>query len=767
MSDFSPSLQNAAAAGIPTTRQPYLDGNAGVRQSLEAMALKMREGRVDPAVVGWAGGVLKDAGLDGRDGFPIRRQVSALLEALRSQVIYAPDAYGAEVVSSAAATLCLRPNLCLHRGDCFPSGTLLLREDYELVPIEKIKVGERIWGLDGWTTIKATAFKGNLAVDAIEMNNGSTMFLTGEHKVFVGRCKHDRTICPSCYPALRRERFERVSVADLQEGEVLLQPERIAFGSEEPDPGRMYIEGLYISDGWSEENRFAISGKDGCRKEAQKHEVKAICERLGIPTYWHKRYIRINDAAWANRLAQRGTRARFKHIETLNLNEAAAEALLRGVMADSTANTNGPGRTFSTTSRELMVQMRILQRMFGVSTGLKMLTPAQHGGVGTHNLWRLGVRATNGRTEKTLAVKSIDRAVRKVPCWDIQTEDHYVYLAEHDVTVSNCDDLAVALGSATLSLGIPTVIVKQNFGGENQEHVLIAFQDENQEWTYADPSTKLPVGRAPQGAVDEIWIDPMGPVGPIPEAGAEIVTLGSAIASSFSSEIHSPVERRMHFAGNHWWHHDASGVSVYVDDAWLSTGLSGIPSEVGVGTIFGAPTVNEMIDFASVVGAEMKDIGAVPTTCTGWPKDPVGYQAWLMDMQDTMAEFQTASDAALAKFNSTSKYLRDFTSAPEEMNALADVARQITDLDRRLRAATGGAGCSAPTYADVQQPQAIDWDLQGYQGADFAAKVVENAGKKIAGAAQPAGIAFGGLIVGAALAVAGLIVLDHMLPSRR
>jgi hypothetical protein len=138
-----------------------------------------------------------------------------------------------------------------------------------------------------------------------------------------------------------------------------------------------------------------------------------------------------------------------------------------------------------------------------------------------------------------------------------------------------------------------------------------------------------------------------------------------------------------------------------------------------------------------------------------------------MDMQDTQAEFQTASDAALAKFNGTSKYLRDFTSAPEEMNALADVAKQITDLDRRLRAATGGAGCTPPTYADVQQPEAIDWDLQGYQGADFAAKVVENAGNKIAGAAQPAAIAFGGLIVGAAIAVAGLIMLDHLLPSRR
>lgn len=82
------------------------------------MAQKMREGRLDPAVAGWARGVLKDAGFDGRDGFPIRRQGAALLAALRAQAIYTPDAYGAEVISSAAATLCLRPGLCINGGDC-------------------------------------------------------------------------------------------------------------------------------------------------------------------------------------------------------------------------------------------------------------------------------------------------------------------------------------------------------------------------------------------------------------------------------------------------------------------------------------------------------------------------------------------------------------------------------------------------------------------------------------------------------------------------
>lgn len=130
---FDPGVDSMRAAGIPVTRQPYAEGSAGIRQSLDAMALKMREGRIDSAVIGWAGQVLKAAGLDGRDrNTTPARQAAALLDALRESAVYAPDAYGAEVIQSAAATLCLRPGLCLNRGDCddlavaFGSATLSL-----------------------------------------------------------------------------------------------------------------------------------------------------------------------------------------------------------------------------------------------------------------------------------------------------------------------------------------------------------------------------------------------------------------------------------------------------------------------------------------------------------------------------------------------------------------------------------------------------------------------------------------------------------------
>ena len=119
MSDFTPSASAAAEAGIPVTVADYgSDTATQVRQSLETMALKMREGRIDPSVYAWARRTLTDAGFDFRDGMSIRRAAGILLQALRDQTTYAPDAYGVEVVSSAAATLCLREDLCIKGGDC-------------------------------------------------------------------------------------------------------------------------------------------------------------------------------------------------------------------------------------------------------------------------------------------------------------------------------------------------------------------------------------------------------------------------------------------------------------------------------------------------------------------------------------------------------------------------------------------------------------------------------------------------------------------------
>jgi hypothetical protein len=111
-------------------------------------------------------------------------------------------------------------------------------------------------------------------------------------------------------------------------------------------------------------------------------------------------------------------------------------------------------------------------------------------------------------------VGELQHDVRKAEAFDIQTEDHYVYLPKHDVTVSNCDDLVVAFGSATLSVGIPTKIIGECFNFEaSPSHVLAAIQDSKTGmWLHVDPSTNKPVGDYVRGTREQ-WIDPMNPPG--------------------------------------------------------------------------------------------------------------------------------------------------------------------------------------------------------------------------------------------------------------
>jgi hypothetical protein len=546
---FQPSIEvDRSAFGMKITRQEFPVGVAGVRLSLTEMARRMREGGKSPSVRSFGEFIVRNAGYPPDVTLTAMQYGEVFLDYMHKNIRYVSDPVMTEFNQIAECTLCTPgAPMCIPVGDCFPEGTLLLRDDFELVPIEEIEVGDKIWGKDKWTVVEGKAFKGKLAVDAITMNNGSTAHLTPDHKVFTGFCEHGRrTDCETfaCKGLNKRAGvFDRVRVRDLKINDTLLQPDRVSFGEGAPDLGRMYVEGLALADGWAQENRFRIAGRDGMRKEAQKHEVKDICARLGIETVWHPRYITVKDPKWAARIAGLGERARFKHLETINLSAKAAAAALRGVMADSTANTNGPGRTFSTTSRVLMTQIRLLQRMHGVSTSVKMLTAEEHGGAGEHPLWRVGVRAI----KKQLAVRSISRAVRKVSCWDVQTSDHYVYLPEHDVTVSNCDDLVVALGSLFMASGVPARIVKQTFGAADQEHVTTQFQTEGGDWVYADACVKdQPLGwHAP--ASEEVMIDPLdaaaiGMVAGTPDA--EFIGVGRPMYGGLVRYGDSAVSRR-------------------------------------------------------------------------------------------------------------------------------------------------------------------------------------------------------------------------------
>lgn len=362
-------------------------------------------------------------------------------------------------------------------GDCFAEGTLVLRDDFRMVPIEdrsKIE-GSRIWGLDGWVRVEAWSEKGELPVTEIDLNNGTTMNLTEDHRVLVIGCTKHGLTCKSvtsygmCRKAGRITQTVETRVSELRPGMRILQPDRIDFGKGDPDPDLALMEGLYVADGWTNYYRpvgsieerptsFAISGQDGKPKEAQKARVAAICDRLGVNYSMSRKYIQVNDKAWAGKMAQCGRYAPTKRCTTLDLNEAAAGALLEGLMADSGKNTSGNGCTFSSTSRELALQFRLLNKMHGIDCSQRCLT--DHGGLGNNPIYRVGVRGM----PKALRVKEIRRKVKVARCYDIQTEDGHVYLPENDATVHNCDDQSLLINCMAAAIHLPNKFVLAGYG---------------------------------------------------------------------------------------------------------------------------------------------------------------------------------------------------------------------------------------------------------------------------------------------------------------
>lgn len=365
--------------------------------------------------------------------------------------------------------------------DCFPKGTLLLRDDYRLVPIEDIKPGDRIWGYDKWSTVKWREHKGILPIDVLFLNNGSQVRLTADHHVLVGTCRRHRSpyggkMACTCSSGA----FTRVQVRDLRPGMMLPVPRSIPCGGEPMDPARGYVAGLYVADGWSSSPyAFAISGQDGCPKESQKREVEEICARLGIRTAWYRKSIYVHDREWAEQLQMLGTRAPQKQLPSLGWNEDAAAELLRGVMADSGVNTgtDGRARTFTTTSRQLALQVRVLLRMFGISARVSYIE--NHGGLGKNPIWRLSTRGgyASGKQGKILRVARIERDVISVPCYDIETDDHHVYLPEHDVTVQNCDETTVMAATMCLQIGRKVELVAMGFAPNSLSHVAVRVEE--------------------------------------------------------------------------------------------------------------------------------------------------------------------------------------------------------------------------------------------------------------------------------------------------
>lgn len=101
-------------------------------------------------------------------------------------------------------------------------------------------------------------------------------------------------------------------------------------------------------------------------------------------------------------------------------------------------------------------------------------------------------------------------------------------LDEHGLCLpgADCDDLTVAFGSATMSVGIETEVVGQAFGMSVPTHVIAAVRDGGT-WLKVDPSEKdYPVGKA-HAATKEWRIDPLANAGTgLDGTGGDFVGVG-------------------------------------------------------------------------------------------------------------------------------------------------------------------------------------------------------------------------------------------------
>ncbi len=466
----------------PTGRLEALPGgDAGVKKTLKKMKEFTREGSKDPNIRQLAMSIIRKCRV--KDALC---ETKAVFKWVQENLRWTRDVDGVETLQKPARTL--SPDW--RAGDCLPRGTLLLTSDYQFVPIEQLQLGMTIVGGDGFTEVEGIVHKGTKEVIRIKLSNGCEQVITKDHRVFLDR----------------NGEYVEVKAGDVKVGDVIRSIKSLPFGLVEDEADLVYVEGLCIADGWCEDYRFAISGKDGKPKEAQKLEVQSIMNSRGVNTRWHPRYIAVNDPQLARRMAECGSGAINKRCPRLNYNQECVEALYRGLLADSGIATNGTTTVFSTISKTLALQYRVILKMLGVQCSMKKVD--DHGGLGKNPIYRVTERRggkIHGPRVK-VKVKSIEPA-GEADVYDIETSSGTIYLPESDWVVHNCDDLSMALAALLLSVGIGPVRFK-----------VIAADPENPEgFSHVYLQVAMPTshnqmaGLGDTGEVEWVSLDPSPP----------------------------------------------------------------------------------------------------------------------------------------------------------------------------------------------------------------------------------------------------------------
>jgi hypothetical protein len=348
-----------------------------------------------------------------------------------------------------------RRTLEMGGGDCLPLSTLVLRDDYELVPLVALDPGDRIMGDGVWTEVQDRWITGDKPILAMHLSNGCVLRCTAEHRIF-------RNV---------DGRLEEIRADEARVGDDLVPPEAIpvlgtpdttwpavARGLTEEE--RAWLLGVFIADGWTEGKhtadglhtyRAGISGLDGDRKEAQKRRVQELMAKIGVPTQWSPKYIRINSSELARFFAQFGHTAVNKHTTLRLASQVDARALLAGLSADADQRNNVHG----TISPKMALQLRVLYRMIGQSVHITRVD--DHGGFGKNPIYRVTPRtveyAEKRRDLKFARIRAIEADGVEM-CMDVTTDTGKFWLPEADVLVHNCDDQSILVATLLSLNGI-------------------------------------------------------------------------------------------------------------------------------------------------------------------------------------------------------------------------------------------------------------------------------------------------------------------------
>lgn len=468
---------------------------------LEAIMENAEKGKFDPEIIAWTRRELTKKCRSGWNGEQwcvpekdTEAEIMAIFKALRRDVRYTSDILGADTY--------MHPRITKKTGsaDCLPGDTLLVTPQ-GLKPIADVRAGDVIHDGKKWVRVTNWWDKGVLPVNHYRLNNRGLLRCTAEHRLF--RVTRSAT-----------GEHEEMKAGDLRVDDQLLQPRDFQAGVESLDPNHALIMGAYVAEGWWDDNRgfFCIAGVPNGK--GLRERVLEAAKALGIPEsslYVHERYIGFRkEHAWL--VSGCGTTgAAGKQLPHLNFDLPTVNVLVDAMESgDGGLSTSGTNMVYSTASRTLAYQYRVLKRMQGFSTSLKCMSAEEHGGAGTLPIWRITVRSSHQK-RPWARVRQVREAVTMQQVYDLETTSGRIYLPETDLVVHNCDDFSAFGCAALMSVGIPCRFeVIQTKRSSTPDHIYIQAgtpKEGPRKWISLDASVPMPPGwKAPAHMVSKTWI---------------------------------------------------------------------------------------------------------------------------------------------------------------------------------------------------------------------------------------------------------------------